>query len=195
MTIAKQYIGKIAELYNVADSALDKMYDNADQIEHAFEGYAWDDISRAISRYYDRKNDKTRPRIGQIIAILESERVEKAPTVTDYGPKPEMRPVTKLNAIKATFNKLIDVMIDCSVLPNENGQFGGSASLLNNDGTLMLNPQQCLLWQVKAIEQEYPELFMAYPNLTFWEKLAIAVQNKKITLRRRTWVVQGGGLC
>ena len=193
MTIAKQYIGKIAELYNVADSALDKMYGNADQIEHAFEGYAWDDISRAISRYYDRKNDKTRPRIAQIIAILESERVEKVPIV-DYGPKPQTRPTTKLNAIKSTFNNLIDAMIDCCVLPNDNGEFTGSASLLNADGTLMLNPIHCLQWEVEAIERDYPELFMAYPNLTFWEKLAIAVQNKKIKLRRRTWAAQGGAL-
>ena len=193
MTIAKQYIGKIAELYNVADSALDKMYGNAEQIDHAFEGYAWEDISRAISRYYDRKNDKTRPRIAQIVAILESERVEKVPTV-DYAPKTETRPTTQLNAIKATFNKLIDVMIDCSVLPSDNGQFIGSASLLNQDGTLMLNPQQTLQWQLDGVVNDYPELFMAYPNLTFWEKLAIAIQNKKITLRRRTWVVQGGAL-
>lgn len=193
MTIAKQYIGKIAELYNVADSALDKMYGNAEQIDHAFDGYAWEDISRAIARYYDRKNDKTRPRIAQIIAILESERVERMPTV-DYAPVVEMRPTTQLNAIKSVFNKLIDVMVDCGVIPASNGQFVGYASLLNQDGTVMLNPQQSLQWQVAGVEQEYPELFMAYQNLTFWEKLAIAVQNKKITLRRRTWGVQGGAL-
>lgn len=189
MTIAEQYIGKVAELYNVPDSALDKMYNNTAEIDRAFTGYCWDDISWALARYYDRKNDKTRPRIAQILAILEASDRKREILADSYeNDTPAFTyPKTNIRIIQATFDRLINALVDCCVLPNDQGQFNGCASLLDENGNIMLNPKQELQAQVAVAVARYPNAFAPFPNMTWLEQLALAVQNHFITLHRRTW--------
>lgn len=189
MTIAEQYIGKVATLYNVPDSALDKMYANASEIDRAFAGYSWDDISWALARYYDRKNDKTRPRIAQIVAILESadKKRENLPTDTQNDYPAITRPKTNINIILSTFERLIDTLVDCSVLPSADGKFVGTSVLLDENGVVMLNPTQKLQWWVADAVMAHPNAFAKFPGMTWLEQLALCVQNNYITLRKRTF--------
>ena len=81
--IAKEYISKLTDLYALSENVIAKMQQNADKITSAFKGYSWDHIEWAVDFYYVRKNDKTYPRMAQILAILntnkEIKRVEDDP--------------------------------------------------------------------------------------------------------------------
>lgn len=191
MSIAEQYIAKSNELYTVKKEDIDQMYQNADEINKAFAGYAWEDVSWALSRFYSHKNDKTRPRIAQILAILEASD-RKRDYVEDEDDDTEVKPLyprprTNIRIIQDSFNKLIDVLMDCNVIPDKDGHFNGHASLLCDDGFVMLNPVQNLRWQVEDAIKAHPNAFAPFPDMTLWEQLALAVQNHFITLHRRTW--------
>ena len=41
--------------------------------------------------------------------------------------------------------------------------------------------------RVDVIEKENPELFEKFNSLTFWERLAICLMNKKISIKVRNW--------
>jgi len=189
MTIAEEYIGKVAELYNVPGSALDKMYNNTAEIDRAFTGYCWEDISWALARYYDRKNDKTRPRIAQILAILEaSDRKRENLAVQYENDTPAYtRPKTSINIILSTFEHLIDILVECNVLPDSQGNFVGKCALLDENNNVMLNPQQTLRWWVEKAVSTHPNAFARFPSMTWLEQLALCLQNNFITLRKRTF--------
>lgn len=127
----------------------------------------------------------------QILAILEASD-RKRDYVEDEDDDTEVKPLyprprTNIRIIQDSFNKLIDVLMDCNVIPDKDGHFNGHASLVCDDGFVMLNPVQNLRWQVEDAINAHPNAFAPFPDMTLWEQLALAVQNHFITLHRRTW--------
>lgn len=185
--IATLYINELAELYNVSDKNREKMYDGAEQINKSLGQYYWDDIKHALQKFYTYHNDKSRPRLAQIIALLESN-----PNITKREPEPQAitepelmldMPTTNIYTIKGTFNRIVDVLIRGGVLPNEHGKYANTNPILHDDGSVVLNPMQWLRWQVDDAKATRPDLFAPFPNATILEQIAIGVQNKLITFK------------
>lgn len=193
--IAHDYIAAVADLYNINDKVLGKMYDGADQINEALGKYYWDDVLHALQKFYTYHSDKSRPRLAQIIALLESDR--------DVKPRePELKtvdnrfclPKTNLWSINETFNKLVSVLVDAGVIPNDKGELSIKRSIVDPKTDLpVLNPYQWLRWQLNQAMGARPDIFVSVPVKTFYEHLALAVQNKLITIRVRDWSKKVGG--
>lgn len=98
----KKYISMITGLYNISDKAIEKMETNVERIDDALSKWAWSDVEKEISRYFAYKNDKTFPRVGQIIALLMSDPSvqELLPTTPDDEPK---CPYTRIEKIQPVF--------------------------------------------------------------------------------------------
>ncbi len=188
-TIAMKYIDEIADRYKITDKDREKLESNQNQINVALGDYYWDDIKDAINTYFVRKNDKTRPTLAQIVALLETnDRVKKR------VPEPEENkyhlPRTQLWSIRDTFDAVIRAMVQCKILEPENpidAPVAPGYSLVDATGTPMINPKQFLRWQVADAKAVRPDVFAQYKSTSFWEDLAIAVQARLITLRVRDW--------
>ena len=196
--IAELYINEIANLYLSSDKDLDKLRAGSDKINQLLGCYYWDDVRHALHTYYARKNDKTRPMLAQIVALLETNRmVEKRlpdiPAVKTYR-----RPTTSIRAIQVAFDNLVQTLVDCGQIQDTDGSFRNSHVILEENGSPMLNPMQVLQWKLNSVKRHNPELFFMWPHANNLEQLAIAVMNKKIVLRVREWgkhaVVNNGGL-
>ena len=195
MTNTELYINELAELYNVSEKDKLKMSDGYDQIEASLGKYYWEDIKHAIQVFYARKNDKSRPRLSQILALLETDRniTQKEPYVEPADPV-FRKPTTKLWSISNTFNKMINVLIDGGVIPNEQGEYNNIRSLVNpQTDDVILNPMQWLKWQLSDAMAARPDIFTSIPVKTFYEHLALAIQNNLITFKVRDWSKLTGG--
>lgn len=195
MTIGGKYIDLIAAVYGLNESTVGEMTANENKFTEALSAYYWDDIQAAVSLFFTRKSDKERPRLAQILAILETwareERISKAEP--DVEPEPEQKyhlPKTKLFVLREPFDKMIDILVKCRILPPEfpaDEPQGAGYSLIDKDGTPVLNPRQWLRWQVAEALEKYPDIYAKYPPLNFWEQLAVGLANKLIVFRVREW--------
>ena len=186
MKISELYLDKIKDLYELDAEVMGEYLRGKEQLDKMLDGYEWKDINVAINRYYNRRSSVTPPKVQQIIAIAEDNGAEK--WVSDYGVGKYELPRTNLGVLKETFEKMIGVMVNCGVLPNEDGKFDAIGSLVDPANELpMLSPKQNLEWMVEDVEKENPELFEKFDYLSFWEKLAICLKNKKVKLRVRNW--------
>jgi len=188
MTNAEKFVDLIADLYPVGDKQATQMQHNTEEIEAELGKYNWEDIRNKVQYFYSRKNDKSRPRIGQILAMLESDpnvQVKEPDVVLE--PKYKI-PTTKIWSIRTTFDKLVQVLIDGGVLPNADGEYHNIRSLVNPDtDDVILNPLQWLKWKLTDAMQERPDLFVKFPNATVLEGLAIAVQGGLVKFKVRDW--------
>lgn len=190
MTNAEKYVELVTDLYQLGEKENAKMCNNVPEIESELKKYSWHDIKTKVQYYFARKNDKSRPRLSQILALLETDpnvqAVEEEPTldtVQGYN-----RPTTKIWSIMSTFNKLVDILTDCGVIPDEHGEYRTSKSLVNPETNLVvLNPRQWLQWRIDDAMNDRPDLFVKFPNAKWLEQLAIAVENKLVALQVRDW--------
>ena len=187
--IAEKYIAELSRLYPISDKGADKLRDASDQIDAALGCYYWADVRVAIEKYFRTQSDKQRPRIAQIVQILENTRgvskIEPDPEPDEYH-----LPRTQLWSIADTFKRVIRAMVMCEVLKPENPMDAPVApgySLLDTNNLPMLNPKRRLREMVTAAHNRRPEVFAQHPTRTFWEALAVAVQNDLVQLRMRDW--------
>ena len=104
------------------------------------------------------------------------------------------KPTTKLWSINSTFNKLINVLIDGGVIPNEQGEYRNIRSLVNpQTDDVILNPMRWLKWKLSEAMATHPDIFTTIPVKTFYEHLALAIQNNLITFKVRDWSKLTGG--
>lgn len=190
MTNAEKYIDLVGKLYNQSPKQMQQMEHNIPEIDNELKKYSWEDIKAKTNLFYARKNDKSRPRLSQILALLESDpnvqAVEEEPTLDDV-PRYN-RPKTKIWSIMTTFNKLVDILTDCGVIADEHGEYRTSKSLVNPETNLVvLNPRQWLQWRIDDAMNDRPDLFVKFPNAKWLEQLAIAVENKLVSLHVRDW--------
>lgn len=187
--IAEKFIDLVAKLYDLSDKAVESMRLNTNEIDTAFKDYYWSDIKDAINFYYVRKNDKTRPTIAKILAILETNpNVKKIIPDAPATDNPFARPTTKIWSIRGDFDKMIDIFIECGVIPDETGKFQGQKSVIDPITDLpMLNPMWWFGYKLTAIEEANPDLFARMPHANKLERLAIALGNKMIPFKVRDW--------
>lgn len=190
MTNAEKFVELIAELYPMGDKQATQMQRNSGEIENELSKYYWDDIKAKVQYFYARKNDKSRPRIGQILALLETD-----PKITPrIEPEPEPvesnwhRPRTKLWSIAQTFEKLVNVLMDGGVIPDETGGFRNVRSLVDPEtDNVILNPMEWLKFKLIQAQQQKPECFIKFQSASQLEQLAIAIQNNLIMFKVRDW--------
>lgn len=190
----EKYINAILERYVVSDKDMDKLRAGADLLQKTFGDYYWSDIETAIGWYYTHKNDKTRPTIAQMQAVLQG--LDITPSAKqDYADAGYKRPTTKIWSIMHTFNRLVEILIDGGVLPQDNGEYHNIRTLVNPQTDLViLNPKQWLQWQLDDAMAARPDLFAKFPHCTWLERLAIAIENKLIVFKVRDWakLAKGG---
>lgn len=185
--IADLYVAEISDLYLVGDKDLEKLHAGADKINDTLGCYYWDDVRHALHTFYARKNDKTRPRLAQIVALLETNKdVQKR--IPDVGPvKQWHRPTTNIYAIRSAFDKLVQILIDCGYIQDDDGKFKNTHALIDENGLPMLCALDTLQSKLNSVKKHNPDLFYMWPHANNLEQLAIAVMNKKIVLRVREW--------
>lgn len=192
--IANLYISEVAELYNISDKNLEKMYSGADQINEALGKYYWDDVLHALQVFYRYHSDKSRPRLSQIVAILETDKDVKPRepeiVVTGY-----QLPKTHLWSINDTFTKFVDILCHAGVIPDADGNYTNNRTIIDPKTDLpVLNPMQWFKWQLHSAQMDRPEVFISIPTTTLLESLALAIQNQLITFRVRDWSKAVGGI-
>lgn len=189
--IAEKFIDLIAKLYDMSDKAVDTMRNNGTEIERVLGDYYWDDVRAAVNLYFARKNDKTRPTLAKILALLETDRnVKKRVPDPELEPDEYYLPRTQLWTIQDAFDRVINAMVMCEILAPEkptDKPLAPRYSLLDTNNLPMLNPKRRLRAMVTAAKNRRPDLFAAYPSLSFWESLAVAVQHGLVHLRLRDW--------
>jgi hypothetical protein len=190
MTNAEKYVELVTDLYQLGEKESTKMCNNVPEIESELKKYSWHDIKTKVQYYFARKNDKSRPRLSQILALLETDpnvqAVEEEPTQDD-APRYN-RPKTKIWSIMSTFNKLVNVLMDCGIIPDEHGEYRTAKSLVDpTTNEIVLNPRQWLQWRIEDTRDIRPDLFAKFPRATWLEELAICIENKLVSLQVRDW--------
>lgn len=167
-------------LYDLNDKIKTQYHNNAAEIERAFDGYAWEDIRRAINYYYVRKNDKVRPTIAKILAVLETDpKTERLPTETDY--QEVERPQTRIFEISRTHNKLVDLFAKCRLI--DTGEYTkNTLYIVDINGNPLLDPKNQLKYQVEKAMMQNIVLFQKYGRLSLLEALAICIDNDLLRL-------------
>lgn len=189
MTNAERFIDLVGKLYNMTPKQTEQMENNVQEIDAQLSKYSWDDIKAKTNLFYARKNDKSRPHLHHILALLESD-----PAVQPVEPVIEPKPVvfnvptTSIWSIRETFDKLVQVLTDGGVLPGMDGNFGIKRSLVDpKTNNVVICPRQWLGWQMQDAMKARPDLFAKFNNLSWLEQLAIAVQNKLVVFKVRDW--------
>lgn len=189
MTNAEKFIDLVGKLYNLPEKQIAQMQNNVPEIDAELGKYYWEDIERKTQLFYARKNDKSRPRVCQILALLETDSniIKREPDPEPEQPTRKL-PETGLWSIKQTFNKMISVFVDAGVIPDANGDFHNTRSIIDPKTDLpVINPIQWLKWQLSDARNEHPEVFASLPTKTFFEDLALAIENDLITFKVRDW--------
>lgn len=190
MTNAEKFIDLVGKLYNMNEKQILQMQNNIPEIDAELGKYYWDDIKNKTNLYYARKNDKSRPRVCQILALLETDQNVKQQIKEDVEPVKSnwSRPHTNLWSITETFNKLVDVLMDGGVIPDEKGEFKNIRSLVDPEtDKVILNPKEWLKFKLIQAQQQKPECFVKYQFATTLEQLSVALQNNLITFKVRDW--------
>lgn len=189
MTNAEKFIDLVTKLYNLPEKTISTMTANVPEIDAELSKYYWDDIKTKTQLYFSRKNDKTRPTIAQILALLETDpNVKQRESEPVYDTPAYKLPTTHLFSIATTFNKLVKVLVDAGVIPDEHGDYHNNRSLVDpKTDEVILNPWNWLKWELAIAENERPNVFVSVPAKTTLEKLALAIQNNLITFKVRDW--------
>lgn len=192
MTNAENFIDLVGKLYNLPEKQILQMQNNVPEIDAELGKYYWDDIKNKVNLFYARKNDKSRPRVCQILAMLEAD-----PNINTKEEEPEPvvsqwhRPHTKLFTIADTFNKLVDVLMEGGVMPNEIGEYVNKRSLVDPEtDDVILDPQQWLKNKLAQAKMQKPECFIRFQYATPLEQIAVAIQNNLIVFKVRDWAKQ-----
>lgn len=189
MTNAQQFIDLVGKLYNLSEKQIQQMENNTPEIDAELKKYYWDDIKNKTNLFYARKNDKSRPRVCQILAMLESDpSVVVREEEIKVEPKVYNRPSTKLWSITNTFDKLVQVLIDGGVIADENGEYHNTRSIIDpKTNEIILQPMQWLKGQLAIAMRERPECFLDFQFASPMEQIAIAIQNNLISFKVRDW--------
>jgi hypothetical protein len=188
-SLAEKYIAEVCELYAISDKNAEKMRDGVEQIESALGCYYWEDVKHALQLFYTRHSDKSRPRLAQLLAVLESDRnvKKREPDVPDI-PNQFKKPETNLWSIKDDFDRMIQIFVDAGIVPIEDGEYKNSRSIIDPaTDQVVLNPMQWFRFKLIAAKEERPDLFVRYPCASFFEQLAIAFGNRLISFKVRDW--------
>lgn len=184
--LAEQYTTLIAKLYNVIPTPLTQEEEKA--LDKELGIYHWEDIKACIQKYYVR-NPKTRPNLTQIMAIIETNPKIKQ-IEPEYEEKPIYKPLptTKIWSITQTFDKLVQILVDAGVIPNTDGTYTNAKGLIDpKTDQPITNPKQWIKWQTETAIKQRPDLFAKFPNTTYIEALAIAIQNGLVKIKIRDW--------
>lgn len=186
MTNAEQLIDLLFKLYNLSEKQVQQMQNNIPEIDAELKDYSWEDIRDKVNLYYARKNDKSRPTIAQILALLETD--SSISKVYDGPVYHYNRPKTNLFVITATFEKLVDILIDGGALPNQEGKFTNNRSIVDPATDLVvLQPIKWLVAKTDIAMMERPECFLPYQFASPLERVAVALQNRLFTFKLRDW--------
>ena len=190
MTNAEKFIDLVAKLYNLSEKAVGTMSGNIPEIDAELSKYNWNDIKSKTQLYFSRKNDKTRPTIAQILALLETDpNVQPCVIEPQYDDDAEWKkPTTRIWSITHTFNKLVDILLAAGVIPDADGKFTTNRSLVDpRTDQIILNPMQWLQWELECAKNERPDIFAKFPNAKPLEQIALAIQNNLIMFKVRDW--------
>ena len=187
-----KYIDAVVDMYALKKDKREELENGVEEYNIALKKYEWNDIQSAINHFFVRINDKTRPRLSQILAILESWRdtgkIQVFEPEPDDAPNLFARPTTKIWSIKDTFDKMIDVFVEGGVIPDEKGNITNARSIIDPVTDLpVLNPIMWFGWKLEDVKQTRPDLFARFPHADKLEQLAIALQNKLIPFKVRDW--------
>lgn len=172
--IAEQYLEKIKDIWNLDTKAYLGLKRNLEAIERAFKGYDWENVSWAIDTFYTRKNDKTYPRISQILAILTAHGIK--PFVEDNNVQEYKSPWTGIRAISGVINDVAKAMHTNGIcfIPYfekvENIPFGNKNYIKNGE---LHNKQWDWDDGVQVAKQNYPQEFAKYRNMNKLEEYAL----------------------
>lgn len=192
ITNAERFIDLVGKLYNLPEKAIEQMSANISEINSELGKYSWEDVEHKIQFYYVRKNDKSRPSVAHIIALLETD-PNVIPLDTEPSSEPEKhhyyhRPNTNLFTIKSTFEKLVDILIAGGVITDSDGTRHNEKSLVDPDTDMViLEPIHWLVQKTDAAMLSHPEYFLPYKFATPLERVAVALQNQLITFKVRDW--------
>lgn len=184
--IAQQYTKLISELYNTKINPL------APEQEHELEQklgiYEWADIKQSIQKYFI-KNNKTAPNLTQILAIIETNpKIHMKAIEIDESQKYILLPTTNLWSITQTFDKLVQILVESGIIPDTHGKYNNAKGLIDpKTDQPITNPKQWIKWQTETAIKQRPDLFAKFPNTTYIEALAIAIQNGLVKIKIRDW--------
>lgn len=185
MKLVDLMINLLDGLYDLNDKTKTQLRANAEEIERAFDGYLWDDIKRAINYYYVRKNDKTRPTIAKILAILDTDpATQRFVSQSNFEIKQPQRPETKIREIAVMFDRVVNLLAECKVI-DTGVKTQGLYFLVDSTGRPVLDVQNRLKFEIEKIKLKNPPLFQKYGPITWIEALAIAIDNNLVHLRFR----------
>lgn len=197
MTNAERFIDLVGKLYNLPTKAMEQMSANIPEIDAELGKYLWEDVEHKTQFYYVRKNDKTRPSVAHIIALLETDQnvIPVDDNVPEYEqPRSFPRPQTNLFTIKSTFEKLVDVLIDGGAITDVDGSRHNERSLVDPvTDMVVLDPIRWLVQKADAAALSHPEYFYKYQFATPLERVALALQYQLITFKVRDWSKTVGG--
>lgn len=184
--IAQQYTKLISELYNTKINPLAP--EQEQELEQKLGIYEWADVKQSIQKYFI-KNNKTAPNLTQILAIIETNPKIKQ-IEPEYEEKPIYKPLptTKIWSITQTFDKLVQILVDAGIIPNTDGTYTNVKGLIDpKTDQPITNPKQWIKWQTETAIKQRPDLFAKFPNITYIEAFAIAIQNGLVKIKIRDW--------
>lgn len=184
----EKYINKILTLYPMGEREETKLNAGLNMIAETFGKYSWANIESAIEWYYKNKNDKTRPTIAQMKDVLITLGIADVDGVVAKPDNPFARPTTNIWSIRGDFDKMVDVFIECGVIPDEDGTYHGEKTIIDPATDLpVLNPMFWFGYHLTDIENNNPDLFTRFEQANKLERLAIALGNKMIPFKVRDW--------
>lgn len=184
--IAQQYAKLISELYNTKINPLAPEQEQG--LEQKLGIYEWADVKQSIQKYFI-KNNKTAPNLTQILAIIETNPKIHIKTIEiDETQKYTPLPTTNLWSITQTFDKLVQILVESGIIPDTHGKYNNAKGLIDpKTDQPITNPKQWIKWQTETAIKQRPDLFAKFPNTTYIEALAIAIQNGLVKIKIRDW--------
>lgn len=163
-------------MYNVPDKAKEQMQINMDLIEKQLDSFLWEDIKMAIEKYYTYKNDKTYPKLCQILAILDASGKRRAQE-EDLPDIPQ--PKTYIRDLQGVFMEICEKLHFDGVYYSE--YFGkikkipfGNRNYIDPKTHKLLNKQW--LWDnaVEIMKRNFPQEYNKFQRLSKIEQYALA---------------------
>ena len=185
---AEKYIDKILSLYPGSEREETKLRAGSVMFNEAFGKYSWSDIEHALEWFYKNRSDKSRPTSAQLKDVLVELGIADRDGVVAHKENPFARPTTRLWSIKEPFDQLVDILMHAGVIPDENGNYDNSRSIVDPATDLpVLCVMRWLGWKLADAKRVNPDLFARYPHANVLEQLAIAVYNRLIVFKIRDW--------
>ena len=171
----RKILETIWELYNVSTEGRGKMMSNADEYEKAFEPWTRDEVILGIRSYFRYKNDKTRPNIAQIAAMLPDRR-------TEIAAKSMQKPETAIENLQRIFDDVVILGHKLGVWSSEwydkegiNSDASYRMEYCKKRGKSAVYPCRFFFQDaVTEAKQRYPDQYALYPHMEFAEACALA---------------------